>query len=592
MPEHFKLWQRQANKDYSSTLKELDGIKKLDLSKNTLICIPGYSSTHKNGREVNGYMGVAQEMLGGREIDVNLIAISYPSTEGEKIHVDGFNNDPQHYASSGAREFARNILIPMLKSGKDVNVLAKSYGSVFFKMVMNEVREKNIRYDPSHLRVLATGNIARLNYDLPHEATEVYVEGTNDSKAARLMNTYKEPAPAGHKDLTMIPLTDSVLHVYADVPNEVLLWDARPAKQGKDGDPDEPAKLELVKLHDPECHTTRMFTTLDPNHSVAHLLRRVLRNMMTLKGKDYTLASAMDYRAPLIKPRHSVEQRNSFQTGMFMHLNKAQERGEESRNVKAVLFDWDLTLANGEEVNRMSLNATFKAMDDILAKKGFEKLNLPEWDLEDTRLKFVGTVPSFFGGMYQKYGDDVVEQAKALFRKLRAEHRSLTVLMPGAKEILQQLQAKGIKIAIVSNKDEFELLEQKKLLLPGIKFDSIVGNEAGVKGKPSPEQLLSAFKDMDILPEKAASVLMVGDQMKSDIDAALAAGCKPCLIGDKVGFEALWKESRHFLDTAPFDHHVVVQHKAGNPVLFVENLDALGKYFDTPRMQKASGFAL
>lgn len=95
-----------------------------------------------------------------------------------------------------------------------------------------------------------------------------------------------------------------------------------------------------------------------------------------------------------------------------------------------------------------------------------------------------------------------------------------TVLLDGAADIIAAYHQAGVRLAVVTNKNEsfsrtildhFGLSDQVAV---------VVGGDTGPTRKPAPDMLLQALKLMKVT---AADALMVGDG-PADIDAAKAAG--------------------------------------------------------------------
>jgi HAD superfamily hydrolase (TIGR01549 family) len=245
--------------------------------------------------------------------------------------------------------------------------------------------------------------------------------------------------------------------------------------------------------------------------------------------------------------------------------------------IKAALFDWDLTLADGEKLSLKALNATFAKMKENL------KVNTetaPEnWDRATMRKEFAATtVPQFFHEVYKAFGEDVVQQAIDLFDRYRADHRDEVTLLPGARTLLKILIRKGVKIGIVSNKDDKELNILKQILLPEDEFPGIavVGNKDGVPGKPSPVPIHTALKKLRLRRDQASSVLFVGDQLESDMAAAMNSGCLPCLVGlaGQDNKSALFS-SMGVVDRGDGNYAIVKDEHTDKKLLYIEKLSAL-----------------
>lgn len=579
MPVHFKLWQRHTAADGTSRLEEIQGLDHLDATKGTLICLPGYSTTHERKRAISGWMGVAQELLGGRADTTNLVAVSYPSTENEAVNIDRFNADPLHYCSAGAKEFADTVLIPQLKSGEDVNVLAKSYGPVFFKMALNEVRRQGGGYNPDHLRLLTTGGVDRLNYARPHDSTDIYIQSTNDETIRRL-NDYAEPAHVNGSGLSLTPLDERTLLAHIDIPKEVNYWKMLPSG------------LDFRHEADPAGHTTRLYASPSASPPAAHLMQRALLNMLTRKGSEYNIDTALEYcppRTPLMHDIAAGTGESGFLGRLTTRFRTAKEHAKQNGQLKAVLFDWDNTLADGEAVNLTALNETFKTM----AAKGYVNERTSNWDMATMRHEFTGTVPSFFDKSYGQFGAEAVQTAIEIFREYRASHRDQVILNPHAKDILRQLLSEGIRVGIVSNKDEAELLVLKNALLPEREFQQIavVGARDSIKSKPHADPVYAAMESLGLGKDEASSVMMVGDHMKLDIAAALNAGCQPCLIGagDK---NQLFDNAKNILRGTKNDACAMVQNHDGRKILYAQDLQALAHYVESTQSRSVSARAL
>ena len=84
------------------------------------------------------------------------------------------------------------------------------------------------------------------------------------------------------------------------------------------------------------------------------------------------------------------------------------------------------------------------------------------------------------------------------------------------------MQAKGLRLACVTNKPiAFTLPLLKKTGLHDY-FEIIYGGDSFAKKKPDPMQLLQVCADFDLAP---AQIVAIGDSI-NDSQAARAAGCK------------------------------------------------------------------
>jgi phosphoglycolate phosphatase len=90
----------------------------------------------------------------------------------------------------------------------------------------------------------------------------------------------------------------------------------------------------------------------------------------------------------------------------------------------------------------------------------------------------------------------------------------------GAPEALQALHAAGLRIAIVTNKQQRFAWSLMRRLALDAWIDCIVGGDSCERRKPHPDPLLFACQSLKIAP---ANALMIGDST-NDVQAARAAG--------------------------------------------------------------------
>lgn len=115
------------------------------------------------------------------------------------------------------------------------------------------------------------------------------------------------------------------------------------------------------------------------------------------------------------------------------------------------------------------------------------------------------------------------EQALASYQQhylvINGDH---STLYPGVHEGLAALQAKGIRLACVTNKPlAFARPLLAKMQLDGY-FDVVYGGDSFAKKKPDPMPLLQVCTDFALEPQQ---VVAIGDS-SNDALAARAAGCR------------------------------------------------------------------
>ena len=180
--------------------------------------------------------------------------------------------------------------------------------------------------------------------------------------------------------------------------------------------------------------------------------------------------------------------------------------------IETVLFDFDGTLADTNSLIAQSYL-------HVLAKY------FPgRFETEASVVQFNG--PSL-EEVFTSLDEEKAEQMIKEYREYNhAKHDELIEVFPDVAEVLADLKAQGIKLAVVSTK-------KKELLTHGLKFlnihqyfDVILGNGDFQKVKPDPESLLIA---MERLSAKEETTIMVGDNPQ-DIEAANRANVRGVFV--------------------------------------------------------------
>ncbi|WP_062017650.1 phosphoglycolate phosphatase [Aureimonas sp. AU4] len=179
---------------------------------------------------------------------------------------------------------------------------------------------------------------------------------------------------------------------------------------------------------------------------------------------------------------------------------------------RAVLFDLDGTLIDSLPDIHAALNETLASLGEppftpeavarmvgggveVLIRRAFEALD-KEID------------PASAGKIAERY--------LAIYS---ARSTELTTLNAGASLTVRELQARGVRLGVVTNKPEAEThAVLSHFGLDGL-MDVVVGGDAGPRKKPEPDLLILACTRLGMEPGEA---LFVGDS-ENDVEAALAA---------------------------------------------------------------------
>ena len=183
--------------------------------------------------------------------------------------------------------------------------------------------------------------------------------------------------------------------------------------------------------------------------------------------------------------------------------------------LKAVIWDLDGTLLNTLGDLAASTNAALAAC------------GLPLRTQDEVR-RFVGNGVRKLVERAVPAGTDgeTVDRVYAAFvRHYGAHSRDTTRPYDGVPELLDALLARGVKLAIVSNKIDFAVKELSRSYFGG-RMQVAVGDAPGRRIKPAPDSVLEAMRQLGVTREET---VYVGD---SDVDVATArnAGVTCCAV--------------------------------------------------------------
>lgn len=188
---------------------------------------------------------------------------------------------------------------------------------------------------------------------------------------------------------------------------------------------------------------------------------------------------------------------------------------------KAVIFDLDGTLLDTLDDLSDSMNAVLSASSlPVHAAEAYKyfvgdgvrnlvKRALPEHLRDDL------TIEKHLSEMQKEYGKRWADKTKPY---------------EGIPELLDALKEKGVRLTILSNKvDEFTKLVVEKLL-PGWKFDLVLGERKSVPKKPDPSGAFEIAKELDM---PVGEFLYLGD---TDVDMITANAAGMYAVGALWGF--------------------------------------------------------
>ena len=189
--------------------------------------------------------------------------------------------------------------------------------------------------------------------------------------------------------------------------------------------------------------------------------------------------------------------------------------------ISAVIWDLDDTLVDSLPARAQALTQVFRETDIRNVDPEFFLSNLGGVTFEASLAHLaesLGRPPDLF------------ERYKRIYW---AKKPGVLQLYPGVEEVLEDLELRGVLLALVTLKARSfyiegvwagALVELEDLGVAG-RFPIVIGIDNVQEPKPNPEGFLRALEQLSVPSEKG---LVVGDTV-ADIQAAKAAGCWSCL---------------------------------------------------------------
>ena len=178
--------------------------------------------------------------------------------------------------------------------------------------------------------------------------------------------------------------------------------------------------------------------------------------------------------------------------------------------IKTILFDLDGTLLN-------TIDDLADAANWVCTQHGW-----PTFPVE-TYKHFVGNgIPKLverFSPAEARTPERLAATLAEFSARYDAHKEDKTAPYPGIPELLEQLQEKGMILAVASNKYQSATVKLISHYFPNIRFTAVFGQREGVNVKPDPTVVHDI---LDITRISREDVLYVGD---SGVDMQTAAKC-------------------------------------------------------------------
>lgn len=176
------------------------------------------------------------------------------------------------------------------------------------------------------------------------------------------------------------------------------------------------------------------------------------------------------------------------------------------KKYQAIIFDLDGTLLN--------------TLEDLMDSVNFalRQFQMPERSLEQIRRSVGNGVRRLMElSVPERLQNPEFEEVFQAFQTHYTEHcNDKTQLYPGIDLLLRRLKARGVKMAIVSNKYHEAVQELKEMYFKEY-LSVAIGEKEGIRKKPAPDTVIEALRELEITKEQA---VYVGD---SDVDLKTAA---------------------------------------------------------------------
>ena len=104
-----------------------------------------------------------------------------------------------------------------------------------------------------------------------------------------------------------------------------------------------------------------------------------------------------------------------------------------------------------------------------------------------------------------------------------AHNADLSAPYPGIVALLEELQAKGLRMAVASNKYQEATVKLVKQYFPMINFVEILGQREGINVKPDPTIVSDILTKANVSPEETLYVGDSGVDMQTAINAGVDA---------------------------------------------------------------------
>lgn len=193
-------------------------------------------------------------------------------------------------------------------------------------------------------------------------------------------------------------------------------------------------------------------------------------------------------------------------------------------NIKAIIFDFDGTIADTIDALKHGINLTMNA------------LGYPESTREDVLRNINNGARELIRRSLPEHlrkDEDKVSEVLTLYRKMY-DTVYLETKEPynGIPEVFTELHKRGYLLAILSNKPDDYMLPLAKALLPDGTYKIARGQRPGVAAKPDPMCVFTLTDELGVLPSES---VLIGD---SNVDMITAKNAGLTAVGVTWGYRS------------------------------------------------------
>lgn len=181
--------------------------------------------------------------------------------------------------------------------------------------------------------------------------------------------------------------------------------------------------------------------------------------------------------------------------------------------MKAALFDMDGTITD-------SLESIAHTTNTVLKEFGYPEIELERFktivgDGAETQIRRVMRI-------HGVSDEDIIQKVYARYLE-EFEEGCLYHVTPckGVPELIEKMKARGMKIAVCSNKPHAKSVKVADAVYPAGTFDLVIGQKEGIPKKPAPDMALMAAKEFGVEPSECLYLGDTNTDMKTGIGAGM-----------------------------------------------------------------------